>query len=148
MEYRPGTSREHDSIGQVCKSISKKGDSTGQAEIYKKEGSRFPVQRCLEPLYSRVWSLQISSSMITEVKREDKKTQTNDDTTWFTSDDVQSATSDIGNAYMWTGRRYDAESDLYYFRARMWNTAMGRFINRDPLGSRQPPACRGLCPGG
>ncbi|EDM28096.1 hypothetical protein LNTAR_12106 [Lentisphaera araneosa HTCC2155] len=36
--------------------------------------------------------------------------------------------------YGFTGRRYDMESDLWYFRARYFDTEMGRFVSRDPLG--------------
>ena len=36
--------------------------------------------------------------------------------------------------YGYTGRRYDQESGLWYFRARYFDTVMGRFISRDPLG--------------
>jgi RHS repeat-associated protein len=40
-------------------------------------------------------------------------------------------TSDL--AYGFTGRRYDSESDLYYFRARYYSTDLGSFISRDKL---------------
>ncbi|MEM6259383.1 MAG: LamG-like jellyroll fold domain-containing protein [Planctomycetota bacterium] len=43
-------------------------------------------------------------------------------------------TSGFGNAYLHTGRRYDAESALYYYRARYYGPALGRFLERDPLG--------------
>ena len=36
-------------------------------------------------------------------------------------------------SYGFTGRRYDSESDLYYFRARYYSTELGQFISRDPL---------------
>ena len=39
-----------------------------------------------------------------------------------------------GNYYGYTGRYLDAETGLWYFRARYFDTAMGRFISRDPLG--------------
>jgi len=38
------------------------------------------------------------------------------------------------NPYLFTGRRYDAESELYYYRARYMNPALGRFMNPDPKG--------------
>ncbi len=40
----------------------------------------------------------------------------------------------IGNPYMFTGRRYDAESGLYYYRLRMYNSELGRFMQTDPIG--------------
>jgi len=36
--------------------------------------------------------------------------------------------------YGYTGRRYDNETDLWYFRARYFDDQLGRFISRDPLG--------------
>jgi len=43
-------------------------------------------------------------------------------------------TSAIGNRYMYTGREWDEESSIYYYRARMYDPAMGRFLQRDPVG--------------
>ena len=40
----------------------------------------------------------------------------------------------IGNSYLFTGRRLDEETGLYYYRARYYNKAQGRFISRDPIG--------------
>ncbi|TVR45715.1 MAG: RHS repeat-associated core domain-containing protein [Planctomycetota bacterium] len=36
--------------------------------------------------------------------------------------------------YGYTGRRYDSETDQWYFRARYFDAELGRFISRDPLG--------------
>ncbi|MCP5094762.1 MAG: hypothetical protein GY943_04340, partial [Chloroflexi bacterium] len=49
------------------------------------------------------------------------------------SDNVLTATA-IDNPYLFTGRRYDAESGNYYYRARHYNPEMGRFLSEDPLG--------------
>lgn len=35
---------------------------------------------------------------------------------------------------MFTGREYDEESGLYYYRARMYSPTIGRFLQRDPIG--------------
>jgi RHS repeat-associated protein len=35
---------------------------------------------------------------------------------------------------MFTGRRLDPETELYYFRMRMYCSAIGSFISRDPNG--------------
>ena len=43
-------------------------------------------------------------------------------------------TSAIGNPYMFTGRRWDDETSIYYYRARMYDPKMGRFLQRDPIG--------------
>ena len=38
------------------------------------------------------------------------------------------------NPYMFTGRRFDAETGLYYYRARIYNPYIGRFLQTDPIG--------------
>ncbi len=38
------------------------------------------------------------------------------------------------NPYMFSGRRFDVEIGLYYFRARYYNPFMGRFLQPDPTG--------------
>ena len=43
-------------------------------------------------------------------------------------------TSSVGNPYMFTGRRYDTEATLYYYRARYYNPCIGRFLQTDPIG--------------
>ena len=35
---------------------------------------------------------------------------------------------------MFTGREYDAETGLYYYRARCYDPAIGRFLQTDPIG--------------
>jgi RHS repeat-associated protein len=50
---------------------------------------------------------------------------------WFTDDDV--TTSQPRCEYIYTGRQYDPESQLYYYRARYYNPTLGRFMQRDPM---------------
>jgi RHS repeat-associated protein len=38
-----------------------------------------------------------------------------------------------GNPWTFTGRRLDGETGLMQFRARMYDTGLGRFISRDPI---------------
>ena len=38
------------------------------------------------------------------------------------------------NDYYFTGRRFDAESLIFYYRGRYYAFDLGRFINRDPIG--------------
>ena len=40
--------------------------------------------------------------------------------------------SAIGNPYMFTGRRFDKESGLNYYRARYYSQELGRFLTPDP----------------
>ncbi|MBW7989771.1 MAG: hypothetical protein FVQ84_07125 [Planctomycetes bacterium] len=40
----------------------------------------------------------------------------------------------ITNPYMFTGRRFDYETGLYYYRARYYNPYIGRFLQTDPIG--------------
>ncbi|MDP2940513.1 MAG: RHS repeat-associated core domain-containing protein [Candidatus Omnitrophota bacterium] len=44
-------------------------------------------------------------------------------------------TSQIGNRFYFTGRELDEESGLYYFRERYYSSIIGRFLQRDPLGT-------------
>jgi RHS repeat-associated protein len=38
------------------------------------------------------------------------------------------------NPYLFTGRRFDYETGLYYYRARYYNPYIGRFLQTDPMG--------------
>jgi RHS repeat-associated protein len=42
--------------------------------------------------------------------------------------------SAIGNPYLFTGRRYDPETSLYYYRTRYLDPIAGRFTSRDTIG--------------
>ena len=44
------------------------------------------------------------------------------------------ATSALGNPLLFTGREWDGETALYFYRARYYKPAIGRFLSRDPLG--------------
>ena len=45
------------------------------------------------------------------------------------------AQSSVGNRFGFTGREYEAETGLYYYRSRYYDPRLGRFLSRDPLGS-------------
>ncbi|MEM7663385.1 MAG: RHS repeat-associated core domain-containing protein [Pseudomonadota bacterium] len=47
---------------------------------------------------------------------------------------VEGEPSASGNPYRYTGRRYDPETGLYYYRARYYETELGRFLSPDPVG--------------
>ena len=51
---------------------------------------------------------------------------------WFTDDDVQASYGT--NEIIYCGYRYDPESQLYYVRNRTYNPALGRWLQRDPIG--------------
>ncbi|GEM_PF-2958463 len=38
------------------------------------------------------------------------------------------------NRFMFTGREFDKETGLYYYRARYYNPTIGRFLQTDPIG--------------
>jgi RHS repeat-associated protein len=45
-----------------------------------------------------------------------------------------SADSLTGNQIRYTGRRFDPETGLYYYRARYYSPTLGRFLQTDPMG--------------
>jgi len=49
------------------------------------------------------------------------------------ANDEQLTTSNFANPYMFTGRRYDDETGLYYYRARYYDPWIGRFLQPDPV---------------
>jgi|GEM_PF-5632550 len=56
---------------------------------------------------------------------------------WATYGDNPTASpvaSQLDNPWMFTGRQYDPETGLYYYRARYYHPALGRFMQADPLG--------------
>jgi RHS repeat-associated protein len=42
----------------------------------------------------------------------------------------------VEQPYTYTGREYDSESGLYFYRARYYDAGMGRFLQKDPVGLR------------
>ncbi len=47
---------------------------------------------------------------------------------------ITAQSGSLTNSYTYTGREYDSESGLYYYRARYYNSIIGRFMQRDPEG--------------
>ena len=41
--------------------------------------------------------------------------------------------STVEHQYSYTGREYDADAELYYYRARYYDAHVGRFISEDPI---------------
>ncbi len=56
----------------------------------------------------------------------------------YVYDAVGNIASQTGTAfnpyYSYTGREYDTESGLYYYRARYYDSSIGRFLSEDPIG--------------
>lgn len=42
-------------------------------------------------------------------------------------------TGTVANSFRFTGREYDSETGLYYYRARYYDSSIGHFISEDPL---------------
>jgi RHS repeat-associated protein len=40
----------------------------------------------------------------------------------------------MASGYAFTGREWDAETGLYYYRARYYDPKIGRFLSEDPIG--------------
>ncbi len=53
----------------------------------------------------------------------------------YTAYGVTTKTGDIvNNPYRFTGREFDPEIGIYYYRARYYDPGVGRFITKDPIG--------------
>ncbi|HCE67759.1 MAG TPA: hypothetical protein DER40_09660 [Geobacter sp.] len=49
---------------------------------------------------------------------------------------VPRQTTSFPNSFMYTGREWDKEAGLYYYRARYYDPMEGRFVSKDPIGSK------------
>lgn len=48
--------------------------------------------------------------------------------------DLSPTSSTTGQPLRYTGRRFDEETSLYYYRARYYSPELGRFLQTDPIG--------------
>lgn len=55
---------------------------------------------------------------------------------WFTNDDVTSLQPMC--EYLFTGRQYDPETEIYWYRARYYGSTIGRFLSRDAFTLLDP----------
>jgi len=51
----------------------------------------------------------------------------------YDADDVKIDASGVSNPYMFTARRFDEETGLYYYRSRYYFPGLGRFMSPDPV---------------
>ena len=54
----------------------------------------------------------------------------------YTPFGVQEPLTTSGNPFRFTGRRFDPESGLFFYRARYFDPPSGRFLQPDPIGYR------------
>jgi RHS repeat-associated protein len=60
----------------------------------------------------------------------------------YTFDSFGNQTASSGsltNPFRYTGREFDTETNLYFYRARYYDTKAGRFISEDPMGPNEGP---------
>jgi RHS repeat-associated protein len=57
----------------------------------------------------------------------------------ITRNSQEQSSDPLGNPWMYTARFTDEETGLYYYRARAYSPATGRFLQRDPLGYAPGP---------
>jgi RHS repeat-associated protein len=93
--------------------------------------------RILSDLLYRSVAMVTTSNVVTEAYDCDAYGNTlcysgpGTDGDWFTDDDVR--TNNPINPTIFTGRQYDPESQIYWYRARYYGPSIGRFVSRDPL---------------
>ena len=49
---------------------------------------------------------------------------------------VSETDTDFDTRYQFTGREFDSETGLYYYRARYYDGTQGQFLSKDPIGFR------------
>lgn len=47
---------------------------------------------------------------------------------------ISQTNSAVNSRYLFTGREFDSETGLYYYRARYYDQTTGRFLSQDPIG--------------
>jgi len=45
-----------------------------------------------------------------------------------------SGSGNVSQPFMFTGREYDSETGMYFYRARYYDPVVGRFVTKDPIG--------------
>ena len=57
----------------------------------------------------------------------------------YTPFGIEEPLNTSANPFRYTGRRYDPETGLYYYRARYYDPEGGRFLETDPIGYKDGP---------
>ena len=47
--------------------------------------------------------------------------------------EVLAILDDVDPSHIYTGREWDADAELYYYRIRLCDSSVGRFIEREPV---------------
>ena len=47
---------------------------------------------------------------------------------------LTASTGTVANPFQYTGREFDSETGIYYYRTRYYDASTGRFISEDPIG--------------
>ena len=109
------------------------GDATtigpGDQRLFYHQNTQYSVHALTNPTGTIVEAYQYDA-----YGRATVFTAQGSDGVWFTNDDSQALASAIKNPYTYTGQRLDSETLLMYFKARYFDTGLGRFISRDPIG--------------
>ncbi len=66
----------------------------------------------------------------------DKKQKVVESYTYSSFGELKRKGDKVKNTFTFTGREWDKEVELYYYRARYYDPKTGRFISRDPIGFR------------
>ena len=81
-----------------------------------------------DDLYSVVKITDATGNITESYKYEDYGTPT-----IFDPSKISLLKSKINNSYLFQGRRYDPETQFFYFRNRYYDPVAGRFVQRDPV---------------
>ncbi|APZ94505.1 RHS repeat-associated core domain-containing protein [Fuerstiella marisgermanici] len=85
-----------------------------------------------------VWFLADQQGTIRDVADYDSGTDTTSVVNHLTYGSFGAIVSQTNSTYSprhaFTGREWDADAELYYYRARWYDPALGRFISEDPMG--------------
>ena len=74
------------------------------------------------------------------ISRRTQLTRPNKVNSTYTYDSYGNLTASTGslvNSFHYTGREFDSETNLYYYRARYYDSGAGRFVGEDPFRFRK-----------